>query len=516
MALARHYLTAGTGTAVSRLLGFVRDMLLAALLGSGPIADAFVVAFRLPNLFRRLLSEGALNAAFVPIYARAEREGGAEGAARFAGDALTSFTLVLLVLTAVCEIGMGVVVWMMAPGFAGDAAKFGLTVDLSRIAFPFLALATMAALFAGLLNAAHRFAMVAFAPVAFNVVLVGILVAAFFLKADGPGVAAFLAGGVVVAGAVQLLLCIVAVRRAGIGVTLRAPRRTPEVSALMTLALPGLFAGGIAQINAFVGTIVASTSPSAVSFLYYADRVYQLPLGIVGVAIGLVLLPELSKRLASDDAAGVADSQDRAIEFALALSLPAAIALGLLAFPIVDVLFRHGAFGETASLETARTLAAFAIGLPGYVLAKALQPAFFARGDLRTPTLVAAFGAALDVALAVLLFGVLSQVGVALAASAAGWFNALALGVLLVMRGWHRPSGATLRRVAMMIVASLVMGLFVWAALHVVEPLWSGGLALRATVLAALCLSGFALYVGTAHAVGAFDLAALRRALKRA
>lgn len=516
MALVRHYLTAGTGTALSRLLGFVRDMLMAALLGSGPVADAFVVAFRLPNLFRRLLSEGALNAAFVPIYARAESKGGREAAALFAGDALVSFTLVLLALTALCEIFMGLVVFALAPGFAGDPAKMELTVHLSRIAFPFLALATTAALFAGLLNAAHRFTMAAFAPVAFNVVLVGILAVAFFRAADGPGVASFLAAGVVLAGAAQLLLCIVAVRRAGIAVKLRAPRWTPSVRALFTLALPGLFAGGIAQINAFVGTIVASASPSAVSYLYYADRVYQLPLGIVGVAIGLVLLPELARRLSSGDEAGAAASQDRAIEFALALSLPAALALGILAFPIVDVLFRHGAFDDRASAETARTLAAFAIGLPGYVLAKALQPAFFARADLRTPTIVAAVGAALDVALAVALFTQWAQVGVAFAASAAGWFNALALAVLLVLRGAHAPSRDTIRRIVMMLVATGAMGLFLWGATMAAAPLLAGGFLLRALALAGLCGAGLGVYVLAAQALGGFDLAILRKALKRA
>lgn len=516
MALVRHYLTAGTGTALSRILGFVRDMLMAALLGSGPVADAFVVAFRLPNLFRRLLSEGALNAAFVPIHAREEKKGGPEAAALFAGDALVSFSLVLLALTALFEIGMGLVVLALAPGFARDPAKMELTIHLARIAFPYLALATIAALFAGLLNTAHRFAMAAFAPVAFNVVLVGILAGAFFLDGDGPRIAAFLAAGVVLAGAVQLVLCIVAVRRARIAIAWRRPRWTPALAALFTLALPGLFAGGAAQINAFIGAIVASSSPGAVSWLYYADRVYQLPLGIVGVAIGLVLLPDLARRLAAGDEKGAALSQDRAVEFALAASLPAALAMGILAYPIVDVLFRHGAFDDRAAFETARTLAAFAIGLPGYMLAKALQPAFFARGDLRTPTLIAAGGALVDLILALALFPVLAQVGVALAAAAAGWLNALALSVLLVLRARHRPSPETLRRIAMMAVATLVMGLFLWAAMALLAPLLSGAFILRVLALAFLCLGGFAVYVAAAQALGAVDLAALRAALRRA
>ncbi|MBL8587555.1 MAG: murein biosynthesis integral membrane protein MurJ [Methylobacteriaceae bacterium] len=513
---ARSLLTVGVGTGASRVLGFVRDIMLAATLGSGAIADAFVVAFRLPNLFRRLLSEGALNPAFVPIYDQLRAERGARAADDFTGDAFVALALTLAAICAAAEVAMGVVVFLLAPGFAEDPEKFALTVTLSRLAFPFLFFASLAALLAGALNAAHRFTAAAFAPVVLNGVLVGVL--AFVEYAGQSSVRAgarWLSIAVTIGGAAQLALCWIALRRAGLMWRWRRPRVSPELRRLLTLAIPGAFAGGIAQVNAFVGSIVGSQSPSAVSFLYYADRVYQLPLGVVGVAIGLVLLPALTRRLTEGDHAGARLAQGHAIEFALAVTAPGAVALLILAGPIVDVLFRRGAFDARAALETGRTLAAFAPGLPAYVLAKALQTAFFARADIRTPVIVALIGAAVDVVLSLALFPSLEHVGVALAATAAGWVNVVLLYVLMRSRGHYTPDAATLRRAGLVVAASVAMGCALILGAALLAPALAAGALARFAALAALCVAGLAGYALFGHAIGAFDLRAVRAALGR-
>jgi ATP-dependent HslUV protease ATP-binding subunit HslU len=329
----------------------------------------------------------------------------------FTGDCFVALALTLTAFCALAEIAMGAVVFLLAPGFVDDPGKFAFTVELSRFAFPFLLFASLAALLAGALNAAHRFTAAAFAPVVLNGVLVAVL--AVIAISDQTSLrhgARWLSMAVTIGGAAQLALCWIAVKRAGLSWRWRRPRLSPELRKLLTLAVPGAFAGGIAQVNAFVGSIVGSQSPGAVSFLYYADRVYQLPLGVVGVAIGLVLLPALTRRLTESDHAGAHLAQTSAIGFALAVTTPGAVALLVLAHPIVDVLFHRGAFGGAATLETARTLAAFAPGLPAYVLAKALQTSFFARADIRTPVVVALIGAVVDIVLSLALFPALERV----------------------------------------------------------------------------------------------------------
>ena len=518
MSLARNFLTVGSGTALSRILGFVRDVTIAAMLGSGAVADAFVVAFRLPNLFRRLLSEGAFNAAFIPILARIKAEGGEAAAASFAGRFLAVLGVGLVAVTLFCELFMGGVVTLLAPGFAADPDKFMLTTWLSRIAFPFVAFATLASVFAGLLNAGGRFTTAAFAPVALNLVLVGTLAAAGWAGLSGTRTAAvWLCWGVAVGGIVQLAICIVGFVASRTPMTVEAPKLDADVKRLLVLSLPGILASGIAQVNAFVGTIVGSGAPGVVSYLYYADRVYQLPLGIVGVAIGLVLLPDLARRLAKGDVAGAAKAQNRALEFAFFVTMPAAVALAVAARPIVEVLFQHGAFDAVATRESAATLAAFAIGLPGYVNAKALQPAFFAREDMRVPVIIALAGAGVDIVLSVALFPALQHVGIALAASAAGWINALALAFVLLRRGQLAVGRPTLARMGFVLAASVAMGVALYFGARALQPwlLAEKPLLVKAGALALLCGGGFAIFLGVARLVGAVDRRNLREALQR-
>ena len=300
MSLLKNFATVGGATLASRLLGFVRDLLLAAAVGTGPVADAFVVAFRLPNLFRRLFAEGAFNSAFVPLFGRAVEEQGEDGARRFAGEIGSGLLFCLLVVTALAQIFMPFVVWALAPGFVGDAEKFDLTVLMARIAFPYLIFMSMLAFIGGILNTYQRFAAAAFAPVMLNVVmsivLGGVL---FFGVEDNTTLGIILTVGVTFGGVVQLAVVLVDLKRLGFSIPVYRPRYTASAKRLLALGIPGVVAGGVTQINVAVGQIIASMQDGANSLLYYADRLYQLPLGVIGIAIGVVLLPSLTRQLRS-------------------------------------------------------------------------------------------------------------------------------------------------------------------------------------------------------------------------
>jgi putative peptidoglycan lipid II flippase len=518
MSLIRSAATVGGFTMASRVLGFVRDVLMASVLGSGPVADAFVVAFRFPNLFRRLFGEGAFNAAFVPLFARRLEGEGEIAARRFAEEVYGVLFVVLLGVVAVAEIAMPLLIYGLAPGFVADPEKFDLTVLLTRIAFPYLLFMSLVALLGGVLNSLQRFAMAAAAPVLLNLVLIGALVAARFMGwGNEPATGLALAWGVALAGALQFVLLWVACARSGMRIKLSRPAITPGVRRLVTLGIPGVIAGGIMQLNLVISTIVASLQAGAPSWLYYADRVYQLPLGVVGVAIGIVLLPELSRRLRAGDAAGVQSSQNRALEFALFLTIPASVALMVIPQPIVQVLFERGAFEPSDTRATALALAAFAAGLPAFVLQKVFQPGFFAREDTRTPMKFALYSVGLNIAGALALFPFLGHVGIALATTVASWLNAVLLGVTLSGRG-HFQADLTLRRnLPRIVLSSLAMGALVLA----LSLWWQGSfsaevaLSVRIAILLILVAAGSAIYFALAWATGAFRPGAIRRALRR-
>ena len=448
MSLVGHFLTVGTNTMASRVLGFVREVLIAATLGAGPVADAFFAAFRFPNLFRRLFAEGAFNTAFIPLFARALEEEGEDGARQFANNVLGALFVVLLILTGLVELAAPFfVATVIAPGFADDPEKFALTVNLSRIMFPYLACMSAMAMISGILNALHRYFAAAFAPVLLNIILIAVLSLALTNGASGPAVGRWMAWGVFAAGLAQLALVAVALRKAGFALRPARPRLSPKVRRLLVLAAPAAVAGGITQINLFVGQIIASQKAGAIATLQYADRVYQLPLGVVGIAVGVVLLPELSRALKGGRQEDGARLQNRALEFALFLTVPAAAAIMVMPEAIVRVLFERGAFDAATTATTARALFFFAAGLPAFVLVKVFSPGFFAREDTRTPMKVALATMATNVILSLSLFPVLQEAGIAIATSVAGWVNAAALAALLVVRGTNgrsivRPPGA--------------------------------------------------------------------------
>ncbi len=357
---------------VSRVFGFARDILIAAILGAGPVADVFFVAFKFPNLFRRLFAEGAFAAAFVPLFAGLVETDGKDAARAFAEQALSVLLWTLLVFVAVVQMAMPVLMVGFAPGFVGDPAKFDLAVQLTRITFPYLLFISLVSLMAGVLNSLGRFWAAAATPILLNVCLIGAVLGLSPMM-ETPGHA--LAWGVAGAGMVQFVWLLFHCARAGMRLRLPRPRLTPKVRLLARRILPVAVGAGIYQINLLIDTIIASLLPSgSISYLFYADRVNQLPLGIVGVAVGTALLPMLSRQLRGGQAGAAMHSQNRALEFAFLLTLPAAAALIVIADPVIAVLFERGAFGPAEVRATAAALAVYAVGLPAYVLVKALTP----------------------------------------------------------------------------------------------------------------------------------------------
>nr|WP_321461739.1 murein biosynthesis integral membrane protein MurJ [uncultured Cohaesibacter sp.] len=515
MSMLRNFATVGVATLASRALGFIRDIMIAANLGSGPVADAFIVAFRLPNLFRRLFAEGAFNSAFVPIFAASLQDEGVKGARRTAEDILAGLLFVLLIFTALAELAMPLLIYVLAPGFSEDPSKFELSVLLTRITFPYLLYMSVIAFLSGILNSLGRFAAAAFAPVLLNVVLIGTLVIILALGAGQSEQAGhLLSWGVFVAGFVQLVSLIWSLRKARFPISLRRPTFSEPVRKLLKLGIPGLIAGGVTQINITVGTIIASYQAGAVSYLYYADRIYQLPLGVVGVAIGVVLLPDLSKRVKAGDENSVSHAQNRAMEFAMFLTLPAAVALAVIPAPIIEVLFQRGQFTANDTHMTAIALCAYAIGLPAFVLNKVLSPGFFARHDTKTPMLFAAVGMVINVGGALLLFPFFQHVGLAIATSASGWINALMLGIALWRRGHFSADKLLVRRLILFTLASLIMGAGVYYLSGLLQPwLRAEFFITRLSALGGLVLAGLLLFLIAAIGTGSLSLSEMKKRL---
>jgi putative peptidoglycan lipid II flippase len=505
MTLARSIVTVGSFTMLSRLTGFARDILTASFLGAGLVADAFFIAFKFPNLFRRLFAEGAFNAAFVPLFARELEGEGKEQAKRFAEEAFATLGLVLLIFVGLLELAMPLAMHLFAPGFAATPEKFDLAVDLTRITFPYLLLISLVSLLSGVLNALSRFAVAAAAPLLLNLCLIGALLGLSPLL-PSPGHA--LAWGTAAAGVLQLAWVWHACKRAGMPVALLRPRFTPRIRLLLKRILPGAAGAGLYQLNLLVDTILATLLiEGSVSFLYYADRVNQLPLGVVGTAIGTALLPTLSRHLRAGDKAAAENAQNRSVEFGLFISLPAAIGIIALSTEIVRVLFERGAFGPEATLATAGALSAFALGLPAFVLVKALTPAFFAREDTATPVKIAAFAMAANVALSLALMVPLKHVGIALASSLSAWINVAALTFVLSRRGWFTLDARLKGRAPRLLIAALLMG----AATVPAGGLVTGDFLHKSLGLAAAVSLGIAVFAASALLLKAATLSDLRR-----
>ena len=525
MRLYRAFATVGGLTLISRVFGFVRDILIAATLGSSAVADAFFVAFRFPNLFRRLFGEGAFNSAFVPLFAKALEGEGTAAARRFAEEALAGLVFVLLTLTVVAQIFMPVLMWGLAPGFAADRAKYDLAVLLTRITMPYLLCMSVVALLSGVLNSVGKFVEGASVSIVLNLTMMAATLIAMGLGLRNEPLAGIIqAWGVFVAGLLQLWLLIDGARRNGLSLKLRWPRLSEGVRRLIRLGIPGIIAGGVTQLNIMIGTIVASLQDGAVSHLYYADRIYELPLAIVGIAIGVVLLPDVSRHLRTGNQAAVMDSQNRSVEFAMLLTLPATAALLVMPTPIVQGLFERGAFTAADTPATAYALAIFALGLPSFVLIKVFSPGYFAREDTATPMRYATLSLSLNTLGSIALFfafralGLMPHLGIAVATTLGGWLNAMLLYRGLV-RQRHFASDARLRRALPRIVlASLLMSALLWVLAGLLAPSFArtGATLERALALATLTGAGVLAYAVAALGLGAVEMRQLLPWLRRA
>lgn len=510
--MLRSVLTVGGWTMASRILGFARDMLIAARLGTGPVADAFFVALRLPNLFRRLFGEGAFNAAFIPAFSGTLVTEGRTSAKELAERLACLMTLWLSTLAILGIVFMPQVIGVLAPGFGREPEKFALAVEMTRIVFPYLVFICLAALISGVLNGLDHFAAAAATPVLFNLLsMIALLTLTPYVATPGHA----LAWGVVISGVAQLALVWLAAAQAGMALNLvRPPRLTPPVRMVLRRMLPGMLGAGVTQINLAMDTIIASFLVSgSVSYLYYADRVGQLPLGVIGAAVGTALLPLLSRQLRAGQRLQAHRSINRAIEMALLLTLPCAVGLAVTAEPIVAALFQRGAFGPDATAKTALALIAYAAGLPAFVLIKVAAPGFFARGDTTTPVRIGIAAVALNLGLNLALMGPLGHVGVALSTTLSAWFNLTLLAVLLARRGHLRLDRRCRRRLPRLLLASIAMGAAVALLLAIApDPTASSG---RALLVATLIGTGAAVFAGVALALRAVEPGEMRALLRR-
>ena len=510
--MIRSFLTVSTGTLASRLLGFARDAMIAALLGAGPVADAFLVAFQLVNVVRRLLTEGALNTALVPAWLRVREAGGADAAAAFAGRVLGTVSAALVVVAALFGLAMPLVISALAPGFIGHET-LQLAVDDSRLMLPYLAFAGPVAIMMGLLNAQGRFALTAFAPVLFNIALISVMSALFIWRQDGSMAALVLAAAVGLAGLLQLLILILP------GGSLATP---PQISfdaqmrGFFGKAIPGMIASAGPQLLIVGGAIIASSSPAAVSWLYFANRLIELPLGIVGVAMGTVLVPELTRALRGDDRQAMIHAESRSLELAVGLALPATLGLIVLSEPIVRMLFEHGAFTATDTLATAHALMWLSLALPAHVLVKALSPAFFARENTLTPLFATLKGFAVAIVAAIILGHVYGASGVAASIALGAWSSAFTLIRHGAVNFGFSIDADARRRLPRIVISAILMGGLLWLTARVVLP-WATeahGLV-QIAILGLLIAGGIAIYALLLALFGAVNWADAIAALQR-
>jgi putative peptidoglycan lipid II flippase len=440
-----------------------------------------------------------------------------EPAREWAGRIISWLVAVVLVVTVLAEIFMPWVLAPFVPGFLDDPAKYDLTVLLTRICFPYLMCMSLMAAYAAILNGLGRFTASSFAPILLNIVMIVFMAPLVLYPNTDVQTAIWIAVGTIAGGIAQLALVYAAIRRAGFVPRLHWPKFDAEVRRFWILAIPAVIAGGITQVNIFVGTIIASSADSAIAYLYYADRLYQLPLGIIGIAIGTVLLPELSRHLKGGRDKEADASQNQALLISMLLSMPAATALIALATPIVAVLFQRGAFTATDTYETAQTMIWFAAGLPAYVLIRVLQPGFFAREDTRTPTMFAAVSVVVNIGLSLILFPTLKHVGIAIATSAAAWVNAVLLAVWLARRGHFRLPATDWRRHALIVAVAIAMAAILWALSLALAPYLapSAPLVVQHVALGALIILGVALYFAAVHVTRAQPLGQLLSRLRR-
>lgn len=496
--------TIGGLTLVSRVLGFAREMIFSRVMGAGMAADAFALAFLIPNLFRRLFGEGAFSTGFVPLFSqRLNGEGGMDEAKRFAEEVLAVFLPVLMVVTVIFTVAMPAFVWLIASGWRDDPAKFALAVQLTRITFPYLIFISLVSLFSGVLNSLTRFTAAAFAPSLLNIALIGALL---IVPEGGPATAQAMAMGVIAGGILQLILCWGSVHRAGLRMRLRPPKMTPRVKELLILILPATLGSGIYYISQLFYAYFATRLPEGtLVYLGFADRLNQLPLAIIGSALGTAILPSVSRAVDVGQDSEAARIQSQAIELAMLLTIPAAIALAVVAGPIVSALFQGGRFTAEDAATTALVLSIIVAGLPAYVLLKVLTPGFYARKDMKTPLYVAILMLIVGVGLNFALIPIIGIAALAFTTATTSWLNALALYFILRARGHFRIEPWLWGRIARQLLAGAAMGGALWLARSALTGWFAGSAGERLVSVAALVAVGGAVYFAIAWMIGAMD-----------
>ncbi len=501
MKLIKAMATVAGLTGASRILGFVRDILTAAILGAGPIADAFFVALKLPNFFRRVTAEGAFSVAFVPLYSENLEKEGADEASLFASNAFSVMIAFLVPFTLLAILAMPAIIYAIAPGFHDEPLRYGTAVELSRITFPYLLLMSLTALMGGVLNSHDRFAPFASAPIFFNLCLIiALLVFTKFTETAGHA----MAWGVFAAGVTQFLWLFYFVRRQGIKLRLKKPKFTGNIKKLFKLMGPGVVGAGVMHINLFVDLVLASTLASgSISYLYYADRLNQLPLGMVGIAVGTALLPMLSRSIAAGDEAKTQNLFNRSLEICLLLALPAAVALFVIPETLMGALFERGAFTAQDTATASKVLMGYAIGLPAYIVVKVFSTAYWSSQDTMSPVKISIMTTAINIALSLVLIQFIGVVGIALATGLVGWFQ-----LALLYNGLRKQENfkfdVRFKRVVFKIIFSaLLMGFIL-----LVSDKYIGGLneILSLVGLVALGLITYALTIITTKAITTDEL----------
>ena len=522
MSLVRNTMTIGGLTLVSRVLGFVRDMLMARFVGAGFASDAFLIAWRLPNLFRALFAEGAFASAFVPMFNRTiaeaerERRDGLTAGVRFAENVLSVLLPILIAFTALMMLAAAPVVWAMTGGFPdGGADKLALATEYTRITFPYLLLISLVSLLGGILNSLNRFWVNAAAPVLLNICLIVGLI--FFRGHSEVETARTQAIAVTLSGVLQLGWLIWSCRQAGVVLRLKRPRLTPEVKTLLAIILPAAIGAGAVQFNLLISTTLAARflAQGSVSYLYYADRLNQLPLGLIGIGVGTAILPMLSRQIGGGNDAAAIATQNRAIELSLLLTLPATAALMASAVPIIRALLQHGAFNAYDTTATAAALSAFSLGLPAYVLIKVLTPGFYARSDTRTPVRIALVAMLVNLVLNLALVWPMAHVGLALSTAVSAWVNVILLYVTLHRRGHFAVDAQLRRRTLRLSGATLVMAALLLTLNPLLAPYTAGPTIGRVIALIVLMAVGAGAYFAAAFALRAYSVAELKAQFSR-
>ena len=448
-------------TIISRLLGYVRDILIAVFLGAGPLADAFFVAFRIPNTFRRLFSEGTFNAAFVPSYSSLLVN--KKTSQKFANNIFNLLLIGLFFLVLVIEIMMPLFVFLIAPGFEGDYQKMELAITLTRITFPFLIFISLASFFSAILNSHNKFAAASAAPIILNIFLIGVL---FFGKILNDQLVYYLSYAVTLSGILQFIFLYLFVKKYYSPEFKLHIKIDSKVKIFFRKLLPSIFSSGVTQINILVGTIIASFQASAVSYLYYADRIYQINLAIAGIAIGTVILPQLSKHVQSNKKDKINLIQNKALELSLFLSIPAALALLIASEEIISSLFGYGSFNELSVINSAKALFYFAIGLPAFSLIKVFSAFFFARHNTKIPFYISLTSVLLNIIISVALFKEIGFLIIPIATTISSWFNAILLFIFLKTKNLFSFNLVFINRFIKILISSILMGIFFNYIIH--------------------------------------------------